>query len=93
MTEAWRAMFWIGAIPAMIVLWIRSSVAESPVWLALQQPSGEAAARKARVSLTRIFRPDLIGTTIHCSLLAACFMVSYYSVTYLVCDVPAEARR
>ncbi len=82
MTEAWRGMFWIGAIPAMLVLWIRSSVAESPVWLALQQPSGEAAARKARVSLTRIFSPDLIGTTIHCSFLAACFMVSYYSVTY-----------
>jgi MFS transporter, SHS family, lactate transporter len=82
MTEPWRGMFWIGAIPAVIVLWIRSSVAESPVWLALQQPSGEAAARKARVSLTRIFGPDLIGTTIHCSLLAACFMVSYYSVTY-----------
>ena len=82
MTEAWRGMFWIGAIPALIVLWIRSSVAESPVWLALQQPSGEAAARKARVSLTRIFSPDLIGTTIHCSFLAACFMVSYYSVTY-----------
>jgi hypothetical protein len=34
------------------------------------------------VSLTRIFKRDLIGTTIHCSLLAACFMVSYYSVTY-----------
>jgi hypothetical protein len=32
--------------------------------------------------LTRIFERDLIGTTIHCSLLAACFMVSYYSVTY-----------
>jgi MFS transporter, SHS family, lactate transporter len=30
----------------------------------------------------RIFSRDLIATTIHCSLLAACFMVSYYSVTY-----------
>ena len=38
--------------------------------------------RSARVSLARIFKRDLIGTTIHCSLLAACFMVSYYSVTY-----------
>ncbi len=41
-----------------------------------------ATAPAARVSLTRIFNRDLIGTTIHCSLLAACFMVSYYSVTY-----------
>lgn len=82
MVEAWRAMFWIGAVPALFVLWIRSKVTESPVWLALQRQGGDAAARHARASLTRIFSRDLIGTTIHCSLLAACFMVSYYSVTY-----------
>lgn len=82
MDDAWRAMFWIGAVPALFVLWIRSKVTESPVWLALQRQGGDAAARHARASLTRIFSRDLIGTTIHCSLLAACFMVSYYSVTY-----------
>ncbi len=81
MDEAWRAMFWIGAIPAMFVLWIRAKVTESPVWLATQQQHG-LDQRAARVSLTRIFHRDLIGTTIHCSLLAACFMVSYYSVTF-----------
>jgi SHS family lactate transporter-like MFS transporter len=80
MDEAWRAMFWIGAIPAMAVLWIRSRVSESPVWLALHQHGGSDVA--TRVSLTRIFHRDLIGTTIHCSLLAAGFMVSYYAVTY-----------
>jgi SHS family lactate transporter-like MFS transporter len=82
MDEAWRAMFWIGAIPAMFVLWIRSNVTESPVWLATQRHGTDAVTRMARVSLTRIFHRDLIGTTIHCSLLAACFMVSYYSVTF-----------
>ena len=83
MAEAWRAMFWIGAIPALLVLWIRSKVTESPVWLATQRVGrDQAAGRSTRVSLTRIFNRDLIGTTIHCSLLAACFMVSYYSVTY-----------
>jgi SHS family lactate transporter-like MFS transporter len=79
MDEAWRGMFWLGAIPAMFVLWIRSNVSESPVWLALRR---DPVSRRAKVSLTRIFARDLIGTTIHCSLLAACFMVSYYSVTY-----------
>ena len=80
MTEAWRAMFWIGAVPALLVLWIRSNVSESPVWLAVARESGGRPGH--RVSLGRIFRSDLIGTTIHCSLLAACFMISYYSVTY-----------
>ena len=82
MAEAWRAMFWIGAVPALLVLWIRSKVSESPVWLATQQAGGASAAHSARVSFTRIFSRELLGTTVHCSLLAACFMVSYYSVTY-----------
>ncbi len=81
MTEAWRAMFWIGAVPALFVLWIRSKVTESPVWLAVRQER-DSAGRAVRVSLWRIFRRDLIVTTMHCSMLAACFMVSYYSVTY-----------
>jgi MFS transporter, SHS family, lactate transporter len=80
--EAWRAMFWIGAVPALFVLWIRSKVTESPVWLALQRDARGSAVASTRVSLRRIFTSELIGTTIHCSLLAACFMVSYYSVTY-----------
>ncbi len=76
--EAWRAMFWVGAVPAMFVLWIRAKVSESPVWIARQRDrSGQPT-----VSLARIFGPELLGTTIHCSLLAAGFMVSYYSVTY-----------
>jgi len=83
MAEAWRAMFWIGAIPAMLVLWIRSKVTESPVWLETHAAGRTSrGAASARVSLARIFDRDLIGTTIHCSLLAGFFMVSYYSVTY-----------
>jgi SHS family lactate transporter-like MFS transporter len=80
--EPWRGMFWIGAIPALLVLWIRSSVAESPVWLALKRGAPEGNMAATRVSLSRIFSRGLLGTTIHCSLLATGFMVSYYSVTY-----------
>jgi SHS family lactate transporter-like MFS transporter len=79
--EAWRAMFWIGALPAIIVVWIRATVEESPVWLARHQEGAEHT-RPAKTSLARIFSGDLIGTTFHCSMLAAAFMVSYYSVTY-----------
>jgi SHS family lactate transporter-like MFS transporter len=78
--EAWRAMFWIGAGPAMIVLWIRATVKESPVWLAGREQN--QTTRSAQTSLARIFGRDLIATTLHCSLLASAFMVSYYSVTY-----------
>jgi len=74
---AWRAMFWFGAIPALAVLWVRSRVTESPVWLA-----GSDRMRNQRVSLARIFEHDLFWTTIHCSIVAAGFMVSYQAVTY-----------
>ena len=77
--DAWRAMFWIGAVPAVAVLWIRSQVSESPVWLARQNDQRHEVKT---VSLKRIFERDLLGTTIHCSILAAGFMISYYSVTY-----------
>jgi SHS family lactate transporter-like MFS transporter len=29
----WRAMFWVGLIPALLTFWIRARVAESPLWL------------------------------------------------------------
>jgi SHS family lactate transporter-like MFS transporter len=79
MTEPWRPMFWLGAVPALLVLWIRGRVSESPIWLE-RQAHGRHERRS--VSLARIFSRDLLATTIHCSLLAAGFMVSYYSVTY-----------
>ena len=83
-TIAWRVMFWTGVIPALLVLWIRSGVSESPVWLERQQHLKTRADREAgdRVSLIRLFRPDLLGATIQSSLLMSVFMFSYYSITF-----------
>jgi SHS family lactate transporter-like MFS transporter len=87
---AWRVLLWTGAIPALFVLWIRARVTESPVWLERQRAEGggqraEGRGQRAeggKISLARIFERDLMATTIQCSVLAAAFMVSYYSVTY-----------
>jgi MFS family permease len=76
---AWRVMFWIGALPAMFVLWIRTRVKESPVWLERHRAG---TTIEEGLSLARIFRRGLLGTTIHCSIVAAGFMVSYQSVVY-----------
>jgi MFS transporter, SHS family, lactate transporter len=35
----WRAMFWVGLIPALLTLWIRARVDESPLWLEQQRGS------------------------------------------------------
>ncbi len=77
----WRVMFWIGVLPALLVLWIRSGVSESPVWLARQKHLRDTH-KKDQMSMVRIFRKDLLGVTIQCSLLLGAFMFSYYSISF-----------
>ena len=77
----WRAMFFIGVIPALVLLfWIRSNVSESPVWLERQRHIGAKA--KGQVSARRIFERDLIGVTLHTSILMGAFMFSYHATSF-----------
>lgn len=46
----WRGMFVVGALPALLVLYIRRHVPESPVWVAAQ---GEQAARPGFIETMR----------------------------------------
>ena len=77
----WRAMFWVGIIPAMMVLWIRSGVSESPVWLERQRHL-KKGKKSDSVSLIQLFRRDVIGITIQTSILMGFFIISYHSTTF-----------
>jgi SHS family lactate transporter-like MFS transporter len=95
---AWRAMFWVAIFPALLTLWIRARVPESPVWLERQRRLQDAAGtakgtREPKVSLVRIFQRDLIGTTIQTSAVIGAFMCIYYSVNYWYPTVLREAGR
>lgn len=61
----WRGMFIVGAVPALLVLYIRRSVAESPAWQALPEE-----ARK--VNMFTILR-----TNLHLSLFAILLMTAF----------------
>ncbi|HEX9247008.1 MAG TPA: MFS transporter [bacterium] len=76
----WRALFWVGALPALLVLYIRRRVPESPVWLARREKL-RREGRSDQVSLLRLFRPDLIGTTLHAFLVMGAMMFSYYAIS------------
>jgi SHS family lactate transporter-like MFS transporter len=89
---AWRSMFWLGILPALLVLWIRARVPESPVWLERQRHLRDNRTTD-QVSLVRIFRSDLLFTTVQTSLLMAAFMFSYYSITYWYATFLREAGR
>ena len=77
----WRVMFWIGILPALMLLWIRKGVSESPVWLERQKQL-KRDKKKDGVSFFRIMKKDLIGTTLHTSLLMGAFIFSYHSTTF-----------
>jgi SHS family lactate transporter-like MFS transporter len=77
----WRVMLWIGVLPALLVLWIMARVKESPIWLERQRQGGGRSTGQAR-GLTRLFRRDLIGTTLHTSLVMAAFLCFYQSITF-----------
>lgn len=77
----WRVMFWLGILPALMLLWIRSGVSESPVWLARQRHL-KATGKTDQFSLFRIFKRDLIATTLHTSLLMGAFIFSYHATSF-----------
>jgi SHS family lactate transporter-like MFS transporter len=60
----WRGMFIIGAFPALLVLYIRSSVPESPVWREM--------AKQPRVPVSQVLRKHL-GLTIYAVVLMMAF--------------------
>ena len=49
--DAWRFMFVIGILPALLTLWMRTSIDESPVWQQTDARRREARARKASGAL------------------------------------------
>jgi SHS family lactate transporter-like MFS transporter len=87
----WRVMLWIGILPALLVLWIMARVKESPVWLERQRHAGDRAQRT--MPLVTLFHPDLIGTTIHTSLVMAAFLCFYYSITFWYPTLVSELHR
>ena len=70
-TYGWRAMFWIGVLPALITVWIRRNVPEPPVWLNRTEPAG---------SFFEIFRGPLRRVTLIATALATTVLFAYWGV-------------
>jgi MFS transporter, SHS family, lactate transporter len=77
----WRTMLWLGILPAFLVLFIMKGVKESPVWLERQRHLRDRQQRDS-LSLMRLFKSDLVWTTIHTSILMGAFLFMYHSITY-----------
>jgi MFS family permease len=75
---AWRALFWVGVIPAMLVLYIRKHVPEPEVFARVRK---DAESGHAKVSLLAIFGPSLLKTTVLSALLCTGVQGGYYAIT------------
>jgi len=69
----WRAVFLVGVLPALLVLWIRRDVRESELWLK-QRDSG------ATPSLRVLWRKDLRRNGVLATAMNACAMFGYWGL-------------
>ena len=75
---AWRLLFWLGLLPAVLVIYIRRNVSESQIYI---QSRTKVEAGEDRPSFLAIFSPALLKTTLLASLLATGMQGGYYAVT------------
>jgi len=71
--EGWRWPFFVGILPALIALWLRLGVEESPAWLQLVQEG----RTRPRIPLFEVFKQPYLGRTLHAWLLMAALIWAY----------------
>ena len=74
---AWRAMFWIGLLPALLAVWVRSHVSESTIF----EKAQAANKLESATNFLQIFSPALLKTTMLASLVALGAQGGYYAIT------------
>ncbi|MGW2514497.1 MFS transporter [Streptomyces scopuliridis] len=71
---AWRVMFWTGALPALLIVYVRRNVHDAPEAAAQRRESAEKG------SFTAIFREDLLRTTFFATLMSTGVQGGYYTL-------------
>ncbi len=77
-TIAWRAMFWIGLLPALLVFYIRRYVPEPTLYIRTRQ---QMADRADQSHFLEIFGPSLLRITVLTSFVALGAQGGYYAIT------------
>jgi MFS family permease len=75
---AWRAMFWIGILPALLVFYIRRHVPEPEVYIRTRE---KAVAGDNNTRFLEIFSPSLLKVTLLASALSVGAQGGYYAIT------------
>jgi MFS family permease len=70
----WRAVFFVGVLPALLTFWIRRRVKEPEIWRRARQEKTAGALG----GLADVFRPDLLRLTVAVTLMNACTMFAWW---------------
>lgn len=70
---AWRLMFWVGILPALLIFYIQRKVAEPEIYRKMTD--------RQRGKMLAIFAPSLLSTTVFSSLAALGAQGGYHAVT------------
>jgi MFS family permease len=88
---AWRVLFWIGLMPAFMILFVRRFVDEPHLFKAAREKTATGGHRQIWLE---IFSPEIIKTTILTSLLTTGAQGGYYALfTWLPTYLKAKALR
>ncbi len=74
----WRAVFFVGILPALVTLWIRRGVPEPELWQAAQRE--RAAAANSRGLLRALFAPELRRRTVIATAANAATMFGWWGL-------------
>jgi MFS family permease len=72
----WRAVFFVGIVPALLAVWIQRSVVESHVWLAARRREHEAPT----ATLRDVFRGRFAGTTALLTIMSSATIFAYWGL-------------
>ncbi|MFI9504415.1 MFS transporter [Nocardia sp. NPDC052566] len=72
---AWRVLFWTGALPALLIVWVRRNLTDSETVTQRRESAGAKAG-----SFRAIWNRDLLKTTFFASLLATGVQGGYYTL-------------
>jgi len=88
---AWRVMFWTGALPALLVIWVRRSVHDAPEAAAERQKNPKTGSFATIFKPGTAEAPGLLRITVFAGLLSTGVQGGYYTLatwvpTYLKTD-------
>lgn len=75
--SGWRAVFWVGVLPALLVFWIQRKVPEPQLWK-------QRSAEKKRVPMRRLLERNVLRNGVLATAMNACTMFGYWGLFYWI---------